>query len=61
MKKEKTLNPRAIGSKPGTQNSLAGWQGKRREQVEFATTLVVASIGAIIVIVFALFILKYFS
>lgn len=47
--------------KEKTQNSLAGWQGKRREQVEFATTLAVSSIGAIIVIVFVLFILQYFS
>ena len=53
MKKQKTLNP-----KPGTLNSLAGWQGKRREQVEFAATLFAAAIGGIFLIAVILTILK---
>jgi len=40
---------------------LAGWQGKRREQVEFAATLAMASIGALFVIAIALFLLQHFK
>jgi hypothetical protein len=44
-----------------TKPQLAGWQGKRREQVEFAATLAMASIGALFVIVIALFLLQHFN
>ena len=37
---------------------LAGWQGKRREQVEFAATLFAAAIGGIFMIAVILTILK---
>ena len=50
---KKTLNP-----KPGTMNSLAGWQGKRREQVEFAATLAAASFAGLFLIAIVLFIIQ---